>query len=30
MGYTEVMTYSFVSPSSLDKIKVPADSPAAR
>ena len=27
MGYTEVMTYSFVSPSSLDKIKVPADSP---
>ena len=26
MGYTEVMTYSFVSPSSLDKIKVPADS----
>ena len=27
MGYTEVVTYSFVSPSSLDKIKVPADSP---
>ena len=27
MGYTEVMTYSFVSPSSLDKIKGPADSP---
>ena len=27
MGYTEVMTYSFVSPSSLDKIKVPAGSP---
>ena len=27
MGYTEVMTYSFVSPSSLDKIKIPADSP---
>ena len=27
IGYTEVMTYSFVSPSSLDKIKVPADSP---
>ena len=27
MGYTEVMTYSFVSPSSFDKIKVPADSP---
>ena len=27
MGYTEVMTYSFVSPSSVDKIKVPADSP---
>ena len=27
MGYSEVMTYSFVSPSSLDKIKVPADSP---
>ena len=27
MGYTEVMTYSFVSPSSLDKIKVPADFP---
>ena len=27
MGYTEVMTYSFVSPSSIDKIKVPADSP---
>ena len=27
MGYTEVMTYSFVSPSSLDKIKVPANSP---
>ena len=27
MGYTEVMTYSFVSPSSLEKIKVPADSP---
>lgn len=27
MGYTEVMTYSFVSPSSLDKIKVPAESP---
>ncbi len=26
MGYTEVVTYSFVSPSSLDKIKVPADS----
>ena len=26
-GYTEVVTYSFVSPSSLDKIKVPADSP---
>ena len=27
MGYTEVMTYSFVSPSSLDRIKVPAGSP---
>ena len=27
MGYTEVVTYSFVSPSSLDKIKAPADSP---
>ena len=27
MGYTEVVTYSFVSPSSLDKIKVPANSP---
>ena len=27
MGYTEVVTYSFVSPSSLDKIKIPADSP---
>ena len=27
MGYTEVMTYSFVSPSSLDKVKTPADSP---
>ena len=27
MGYTEVVTYSFVSPSSLDRIKVPADSP---
>ncbi len=27
MGYNEVVTYSFVSPSSLDKIKVPADSP---
>lgn len=27
MGYTEVVTYSFVSPSSLDKIKVSADSP---
>ena len=27
MGYTEGVTYSFVSPSSLDKIKVPADSP---
>ena len=27
MGYTVVVTYSFVSPSSLDKIKVPADSP---
>ena len=27
MGYTEVMTYSFVSPSSLDKIKVPTGSP---
>ena len=27
MGYTEVVTYAFVSPSSLDKIKVPADSP---
>ena len=27
MGYTEVVTYSFVSPSSLDKINVPADSP---
>ena len=27
MGYTEVMTYSFVSPSSWDKIRLAADSP---
>ncbi len=27
MGYTEIMTYSFVSPSSWDKIRLPADSP---
>ena len=26
-GYTEVITYSFVSPSAWDKIRVPADSP---
>ena len=27
MGYTEIMTYSFVSPSGWDKIRLPADSP---
>lgn len=27
MGYSEILTYSFVSPSGLDKIKTPADSP---
>ncbi|MBQ4382466.1 MAG: phenylalanine--tRNA ligase subunit beta [Oscillospiraceae bacterium] len=26
-GYSEIITYSFVSPSSLDKIRTPADSP---
>ncbi len=26
-GYSEILTYSFVSPSALDKIRVPADSP---
>ena len=26
-GYTEVITYSFVSPSGWDKIRIPADSP---
>ena len=27
MGYNEIITYSFVSPASLDQIRVPADSP---
>jgi phenylalanyl-tRNA synthetase beta chain len=27
MGYNEIITYSFVSPSSLDQIRIPADSP---
>ena len=27
MGFTEIMTYSFVSPSAWDKVRVPADSP---
>lgn len=27
MGYNEIITYSFVSPASLDMIRVPADSP---
>ena len=27
MGYNEIITYSFVSPASLDQIQVPADSP---
>ena len=27
MGYSEIITYSFVSPSSFDAIRVPADSP---
>ncbi|MGX8699602.1 MAG: phenylalanine--tRNA ligase subunit beta, partial [bacterium] len=26
-GYSEIITYSFVSPTNLDKIRVPADSP---
>jgi len=26
-GYTEVITYSFVSPSAWDKVRIPADSP---
>lgn len=26
-GYSEIITYSFVSPSNMDKIRVPADSP---
>ncbi len=27
MGYNEIITYSFVSPASLDQIRIPADSP---
>ena len=27
MGYSEIITYSFVSPTGLDKIRVPADDP---
>jgi len=27
LGYSEIMTYSFISPSYYDKIRVPADSP---
>ncbi|HPE15934.1 MAG TPA: phenylalanine--tRNA ligase subunit beta, partial [Oscillospiraceae bacterium] len=27
MGYSEILTYSFVSPSCFDKIRLPADSP---
>ena len=27
MGYSEIITYSFVSPSSFDAIRIPADSP---
>ena len=29
LGYSEIMTYSFVSPKAYDKILVPADSPPA-
>ena len=27
MGYSEIITYSFVSPSTFDSIRIPADSP---
>ena len=30
MGYSEIITYSFVSPASFDAIRVPADSPLRR
>lgn len=30
MGYNEIITYSFVSPASLDQIRIPADSPLRR
>ena len=29
LGYSEIITYSFVSPSSFDQIRLPADSPCA-
>ena len=30
MGYSEIITYSFVSPASFDAIRIPADSPLRR
>ena len=27
MGYSEILTYSFISPSAYDKLRIPADSP---
>lgn len=30
LGYSEIITYSFVSPSSFDAIRIPADSPLRR
>ena len=30
LGYSEIITYSFVSPSSFDQIRLPADSPLRR
>ena len=27
LGYSEIMTYSFISPSAYDKVRIPADSP---
>lgn len=30
MGYSEIMTYSFISPSAYDKVRLPADDPRRR